>query len=79
MGYRASLCLEARRSGVTGWVRNRRDGTVEALLLGDAEAVANLIAWARHGPPGTDVSHVEVTAEEMALAPLTDFRQLPTV
>jgi acylphosphatase len=50
VGYRDSLVNEARKRGVTGWVRNRRDGSVEALLQGTTEAVEGTIAWAWHGP-----------------------------
>ena len=50
VGYRYALRDEALRLGVTGWVRNRVDGSVEALLQGDAAALTQLIAWARRGP-----------------------------
>ena len=64
VGYRVSLQDEAARLGISGWVRNRRDGTVEALLQGSPEAVAALIAWARRGPPGARVTDLtESTAE----------------
>jgi acylphosphatase len=60
VGYRASMVDEARRLGVTGWVRNRRDGTVEAVVAGDVAAVEAVIAWARRGPPGGRVTEVAV-------------------
>lgn len=68
VGYRVSLQDEANRRGVTGWVRNRRDGTVEALLQGPPAAVDAVIAWARRGPPGAHVDGLrEMNAEPDAL------------
>ena len=60
VGYRHGMSREAQRLGISGWVRNRKDGSVEALIEGSAEAVAALIAWARRGPPGARVEHVAV-------------------
>jgi acylphosphatase len=75
VGYRASMIDEARRLNVTGWVRNRRDGTVEAVVDGDAQAVAAIIAWARRGPPGARVTGVAV---EEADGSFSGFDWLPT-
>jgi acylphosphatase len=60
VGYRYALRREAQRRGVAGWVRNRGDGSVEALLQGAAERVAEVVAWARRGPPGSRVDEVEI-------------------
>jgi acylphosphatase len=60
VGFRYSMSKEAGRRGVTGWVRNRRDGTVEAVLDGAADAVDAILAWARRGPRGANVTGVEV-------------------
>lgn len=69
VGYRVSLQDEARKREVSGWVRNRSDGSVEALLQGDTAAVESVIAWARRGPPGARVSDVAAVpaTEEPAL------------
>ena len=64
VGYRYALRREAQRQGVAGWVRNRSDGSVEALLQGAAERVAEVVAWARRGPPGSQVDEVEIDPAE---------------
>jgi acylphosphatase len=64
VGFRYAMQDEAARRGVAGWVRNRRDGSVEALLQGEADAVDALIAWARQGPPGAHVIEVHTAAAE---------------
>ena len=64
VGYRYALRHEAKRRGVAGWVRNRTDGSVEALLQGPAERVAEIVAWARSGPPASSVDDVEVAAAD---------------
>ncbi len=61
--FRGSMCQEARRFGVGGWVRNCVDGTVEAVAEGSREAVGRLIVWAHQGPPGALVVDVEVKWE----------------
>jgi acylphosphatase len=60
VGFRYATLDAAQAAGVTGWVRNRRDGAVEALLQGEAAAVEALVAWCRRGPPAARVTGVEV-------------------
>ncbi|WP_246131006.1 acylphosphatase [Cellulomonas aerilata] len=64
VGFRWSCAREAQRLGVDGWVRNRADGTVEALVEGDPEAVRQLLEWLHHGPRFADVSGVDVVEED---------------
>jgi acylphosphatase len=61
VGFRYSMAEEAERLGVTGWVRNRRDGTVESVVDGEAGAVEAILAWARRGPRGARVTDVRVS------------------
>jgi acylphosphatase len=75
VGYRGSMIDEARRLGVTGWVRNCRDGTVEALVDGDAGAIEAIVAWARRGPPAARVTELRI---EDADGSFDDFDWLPT-
>jgi acylphosphatase len=56
VGYRAWVEEQAVASGLEGWVRNRRDGRVEALFAGNAKAVADMVALCRHGPPSARVA-----------------------
>jgi acylphosphatase len=60
VGFRYALADEARSRGVSGWVRNRRDGSVEAILCGSAADVDALVGWAWRGPPAAKVESVEV-------------------
>jgi len=66
VGYRWSMVEEARRLGVRGGVRNRRDGSVEAIVAGPQSAIDRIIDWARQGPPSAVVTRVEVLAGEGA-------------
>src|SRR5947207_436239 len=60
VGYREARRSEALARGIAGWVRNRRDGSVEAVLQGSNAATDALITWARRGPPAARVAGVEV-------------------
>lgn len=80
VGFRYFLAREAERLGVTGWVRNRRDGCVEALLCGTPEQVETLTVWARNGPPAAKVQSVEASepAASDGQAAYVGFVALPT-
>ena len=61
--YRDSCRTEALARSVTGWVRNRSAGSVEAVFEGSPEALDQMISWCRVGPPRARVDNVEVTTE----------------
>lgn len=61
--FRESTRREAERAGVAGWVRNLSDDTVEAALEGSAEAVEQVLAFCRIGPPAAQVTQVDVHDE----------------
>lgn len=79
VGFRWSLCREAQGLRLRGWVRNRSDGSVEALAWGAAEAVARLLAWAAQGPPAARVSRVEVLEAAPEVDPTEGFEQRPSL
>jgi acylphosphatase len=58
--FRASTAARAQDLGVTGWVRNHHDGTVEVVAEGKRAAVDQLLVWCRQGPPGARVEHLEI-------------------
>ena len=64
VGYRAWAIETAARLGVRGWVRNRRDGSVEALVIGEEDAVAAMIEACRNGPFAARVTEVHVSDAE---------------
>ncbi|MDO8906360.1 acylphosphatase [Hydrogenophaga sp.] len=77
VGYRWSMAQQAQRLGVNGWVRNRLDGSVEAVACGSAEAVQALVDWAQHGPEQAQVVDVFATVAE-TLEVLGRFEQRDT-
>jgi len=83
IGYRAWTEEEARERGIVGWVRNRRDGSVEALLAGAGEDVRAMIDACRQGPPGARIDAIDQrtgTAGELALRRAgEDFSVLATL
>lgn len=62
--YRETMRRRAVSGGVAGWVRNRPDGSIEAVFEGEADAVERLVAFAREGPRGARVDWVDVESEE---------------
>ena len=59
--FRESMRIEAERLGITGWVRNRLDGSVEAVVQGTAEAIEAMTRWAHRGPKAAQVKDVAVS------------------
>ena len=70
--FRMETESAAERYGVYGWVRNRRDGTVEALFEGDSSNVDEMLQWCSKGPPTAIVKNVQAT-EESYQGEFTDF------
>jgi acylphosphatase len=75
--YRGWAVREARELGLSGWVRNRRDGSVEALISGPETLVRTMIERCYRGPPAAWVERV--VEEPVAEAAAPGFRQLPTI
>jgi acylphosphatase len=61
VGFRFYMERQARALGIRGWVRNRRDGSVESVIQGEPQAVDAMIAWARQGPPSAVVAEVKIS------------------
>jgi acylphosphatase len=77
IGYRDFVVDMARRMGVNGWVRNRSDGTVEALVSGKNADVERLVGQMSRGPQGSRVTSYELHRAEPATEP--GFRRRPTL
>jgi acylphosphatase len=76
VGYRAWVESTASTMGLTGWVRNRRDGSVEMVLQGPTDRVEDMLRRCEHGPPHAHVTKVEIQGH--GVGTYADFEVLPT-
>ncbi|SCW46067.1 acylphosphatase [Sphingobium faniae] len=74
--YRNWMVTAARQLGITGWVRNRMDGTVEAIVEGSLEAVDRMLQLAHDGPPAAKVD--QIAAQERKADGFSNFEKRPT-
>ncbi|MBN9085457.1 MAG: acylphosphatase [Reyranella sp.] len=77
VGYRDWAIDTGLRLGLTGWVRNRRDGAVEALIVGEEDAVGQMIEACRRGPSLARVDEIDVEPVDLDILP-AGFTRLPT-
>ena len=73
--FRQSLKVVAKKNNIFGWVRNLKDGRVEAVLEGDSNDIDELISWACRGPANSRVENVEISEEEF-VSEFTKFEVL---
>ena len=71
--FRASAQREAKRLGITGWVRGRNDASIEILAEGEEDAIKELVSWAHHGPSAARVENVDVRYRSYS-GDYSDFR-----
>ena len=71
--FRAATQREAKRLGVTGWVRNRNDASVEILAEGEEDSIKEIVSWAHHGPSAARVENVDVRYRSYS-GEYSDFR-----
>jgi acylphosphatase len=74
--FRASTQREAKRLGLTGWVKNRPDGGVEIVAEGEEDQVKDLLSWAQHGPSTARVEGLD-TRWRSYTGEFSDFRIVP--
>ena len=79
IGYREACVGRAREMGVTCWVRNRMDGSVEALLQGSPQQLADMCRWLRDGMTWALVDELEVTPVQPPFPRFDRFERLPTL
>jgi len=75
VGFRDAMITQAIKLGVTGWVRNRHDGSVEAAVSGSDEQLSAIVEWTHRGPPAAHVFRVDVTPDE---GEFRSFSRYPT-
>lgn len=78
VGYRDSCARYAQAHGIRGWVRNRRDGSVELTLQGPQSAIATMRTWLQHSVPGAHVTGMDAEQLRDAVERLDRFERLPT-
>jgi acylphosphatase len=71
--FRAATQREAKRLGITGWVRNRNDASIEILAEGEETSIKELVSWAHHGPTAARVEDVDVRYRSYS-GEFSDFR-----
>jgi acylphosphatase len=76
VGFRYAFADEARSRMLRGWVRNRRDGSVEAIVAGPAADVDAIVAWSRRGPAAAQVTAIDTSSAE---GDFVSFEVAPTV
>lgn len=79
VGFRESCVQYARAHGISGWVRNRADSSVEAVLHGRPADVAGMCDWLRHGVPGARVDALEIDSMAAPVEPFQGFERRPSV
>jgi acylphosphatase len=79
IGYREACVRHARLLGVTGWVRNRMDESVEAMLQGSSEQLADMCNWLRDGMPAAIVDKLDITQLQPPFPRFDHFERLPTL
>ena len=78
VGYRDSCVRYAQANAIRGWVRNRRDGSVELTLQGPQSAIAAMRIWLQHHVPGAHVTDMDAEQLHDVLQPLDGFKRAPT-
>ena len=78
VGFREACIDQARSLQLAGWVRNRLDGSVEALLQGSPDALTRMQAWLKRGPPAARVLRVQASPQPLPSPPLAGFERRPT-